>query len=167
IQTKQNQTIILFEFSYGRRAPLSKEDGDEIKLCRNSMRILNNLLHNVPKDKARIYLVQSANGLIKIKYLIYPLPSIYILQIFTSIKIPVSFDDFERFAKTMVDLMNFQVDVLSTIKAMNKVVVRPNHINTTSVQDTPEKKKNVENASNSSPKSPCPGESPSELPPLI
>jgi hypothetical protein len=58
--------------------------------------------------------------------------------------------------------------VLSTIKAMNKVVIRLNHINTTSVQDTSEKKKNVENGNNlSSPKSPCPGGSPLELPPLI
>lgn len=65
IKTKKNQAIILFEFSYGRQAPLSKEDGDEVKLCRNSMQILNNLLQNVPKDKARIYLVQSAS-----KYLI-------------------------------------------------------------------------------------------------
>jgi hypothetical protein len=65
IQTKKSQAIILCEFSYGRWALLSKEDGVEIKLCRNSMQILNNLLQNVPKDKAQIYLVQSAS-----KYLI-------------------------------------------------------------------------------------------------
>ncbi|CAH1769913.1 3689_t:CDS:2, partial [Entrophospora sp. SA101] len=53
----------------------------------------------------------------------------------------------------MVDLMNFQVDMLSTIKVINKVVTRPNHIDTTLVEDTPEKKKNVENKP-SSPKSP-------------
>ncbi|CAI2187268.1 18606_t:CDS:2 [Funneliformis geosporum] len=121
-----------------------KEEGDE----------------NVPKDKARIYLVQFANGLIKIKYLIRPLPSIHILQTFTIIKIPVSFDDFEQFAKFMVDLMNFQ--------QLIKVVTRPNHINTTSVQDTPEKKKNVKNRNKpSSPKSPYPCGSPSKLPSLI
>ena len=49
------------------------------------------------------------DGLIKIKYLIHSLLLIYILQSFTNIKIPVSFDDFEQFAKNMVDLMNFQV----------------------------------------------------------
>ncbi|CAG8517324.1 1309_t:CDS:2 [Dentiscutata erythropus] len=164
IKTKQSQAVILFEFSYGRRAPESKEDGDEVKLCRNSMRILNNLLQNVPKNIARVYLVQSANGLIKIKYLVRPLPSIYILQTFTVIKIPVSFDDFEQSAKIMVDLMNLQADVLSTIKAMNKVVIRPNYINITSVHNTPEKNKKVEQPS--PPKSPCPGESPLELPSL-
>ncbi|CAG8785393.1 5329_t:CDS:2, partial [Gigaspora margarita] len=127
IKTKQNQAVILFEFSYGRRASESKEDGDE--------------------------------------YLIHPLPSIYILQTFTIIKIPVSFDDFEQSAKIIVDLMNLQADVLSTIKSMNKVVTRPKNINTTSVQNTPEKNKKVERPS--SPKSPCPGGSPSELPSLI
>ena len=57
--------------------------------------------------------------------------------------------------------------MLSTIKAMNKVVTRPDHIiNTTSVQDTPEKKKKVENEYKpESPKSPCPSHS--ELPSLI
>lgn len=101
------------------------------------------------------------DGLIQIKYLIRPLPSIYILQTFTIIKVPVSFDDFEQAAKIIVDLMNFQADVLSTIKSMNKVVTRPKNINTTSVQNTPEKNKKVERPS--SPKSPG---SPSELPSL-
>ena len=49
------------------------------------------------------------DGLIKIKYLVHPLPSIYILQLFTCIKVPVSFDDFEQFAKNIVDLMEWQV----------------------------------------------------------
>ena len=49
------------------------------------------------------------DGLTKIKYLVCPLPSIYILQLFTCIKIPVSFDDFEQFAKKIVDLMEWQV----------------------------------------------------------
>ncbi|CAJ0845237.1 17235_t:CDS:2 [Entrophospora sp. SA101] len=93
---------------------------------------------------------------------IRPLLSIYILQSFTNIKIPVSFNNFEQFAKNMVDLMNFQVDMLSTIKVINKVVTRPNHIDTTLVEDTPEKKKNVENKP-SSPKSPSGGGSFSPL----
>ena len=46
-----------------------------------------------------------------IKYIVRPLPSIYILQQFIRIKIPVSFDDFEQFAKDMVDLMSWQVTI--------------------------------------------------------
>ncbi|CAG8787984.1 31161_t:CDS:1, partial [Racocetra persica] len=50
IKTKQSQAIILFKFLYSRRAPKSKKDRDEVKLYRNSMRILNNLLQNISKD---------------------------------------------------------------------------------------------------------------------
>lgn len=59
--TQKNQSIIIVEFSFGRRAPLKKEDGDHIKLCRNSMRILNKLLQDVPKEKARVYMVQAVS----------------------------------------------------------------------------------------------------------
>ncbi|CAG8601791.1 16912_t:CDS:2, partial [Acaulospora colombiana] len=159
IKAKQkNQAIIIVEFSFGRKAPLTKEDGDQVKLCQNSMRILNKLLQDVPKDKARVYLVQAVNGYIIIKYLVRSLPSIYILQKFTHIKIPVSFDDFEQFAKDMADLMNWQVEVLSTIKAINKESTGDNNIHITSVQDTPAKKTN--NKNQPFPKSPPPDSTP-------
>ncbi|RHZ78154.1 hypothetical protein Glove_167g78 [Diversispora epigaea] len=93
-EKQKKQAIIIIEFSYGRKAP----------------------------NKARVYLIQTVNGYIIIKYFARPLPSIYILQRFASIKIPVSFYDFEQFAKDMVDLMSWQADVLETIKAINKVI---------------------------------------------
>ena len=63
--------------------------------------------------------------------------------------------------------MLLQADVLSTIKGINKSTIKDNHIHTTTVQDTPAKAKKAEEQKPSSPKSPCPGGSPSELPPLI
>src|SRR6266498_804863 len=57
--TQKHQVVIIVEFSFARRAPLAKEGGDQVKLCRNSMRILNNLLKSIPKEKARVYLVQA------------------------------------------------------------------------------------------------------------
>ncbi|CAG8553276.1 6562_t:CDS:2 [Scutellospora calospora] len=58
---QKDQTIVLIEFSYGRRASLSKIEGDEVKLYRNSMKVLNKLLKETPKDVAQIYLVQTAS----------------------------------------------------------------------------------------------------------
>ncbi|CAG8697485.1 11127_t:CDS:2 [Funneliformis caledonium] len=165
--TQKNQTIILIEFSFCRRTPQSKEDNNQIKLYRNSMRTLNKLLQSISKDIARVYLIQFANGLAKIKYLVCLLSLIYILQLFTCIKIPVSFDDFEQFAKKLVDLMEWQVDVLSTVRKMNKVTIRNTHNHITSLQDTPKKKKEAKKNQPSSPKSPCPSRSISELPSLI
>ncbi|CAG8568948.1 2276_t:CDS:10 [Ambispora gerdemannii] len=145
--TQKNQAIIIVEFSFGRRAPLTKEDNDQVKLCRNSMRILNKLLQSVPKDKARVYLIQAVNGYIIIKYLVRPLPLIYILHQFARIRIPVSFDDFEQFAKDMAYLMT-----------INKEPTGDNNIHITSVQNTPAKKRNDKNQPlPSSPKSPSPG----------
>jgi len=61
-----------------------------------------------------------------------------------------------------------QVDILLIIKAMNKVMIRSNHINTTLVQNTSEKKKNEENGNKLSfLKSSCPGELLLKLQPLI
>jgi len=93
--TGKVQVIIIVEFSYGRKVPLSKKDGDQLKLCRNTMRILNRLLKTVPKDRARVYLVQS---------FIRPIPSIYIFYIFQCFmrtKLPASFGDFEQFANDL------------------------------------------------------------------
>src|SRR5438132_10727423 len=59
IRTKlTNQVIIIVEFSSGRKASLTKEHKDHVKLCRNAMRILNAILQTIPREKARIYLVQ-------------------------------------------------------------------------------------------------------------
>ena len=66
IRTKpKNQVLIVVEFSSGRKASLTKEHNDHIKLCRNAMRILNAVLQTVPREKARIYLIQFVS-----KYLI-------------------------------------------------------------------------------------------------
>jgi len=164
--TGKGQVIIIVEFSYGRRAPESKKDGDQLKLCRNAMRTLNKLLKAVPKDRARVYLVQSFNGFIEIKYLVRPIPSIYILQRFMRTKLPASFGDFEQFANDLKDLMNWQADVLSTVRAVNKSISvdntrGDNNLHLYSVEDTPLKKKKVENRNR--PSSPCPGGDPSEL----
>ncbi|CAG8654404.1 8285_t:CDS:2, partial [Racocetra persica] len=54
--TGNNQVIIIIEFSRGRKTPISKKDGDLVKLCRNAMRTLNVLLKMIPRERARIYL---------------------------------------------------------------------------------------------------------------
>ncbi|CAB4408874.1 unnamed protein product [Rhizophagus irregularis] len=159
----------------GLKAPESKKDGDQLKLCRNAMRTLNKLLITIPKDRARVYLVQSFNGLdgfIEIKYLVRPIPSIYILQRFKRTKLPASFGDFEQFANDLKDLMNWKADVLSTVRAVNKAIAvdntrGDNNLHLTSIEDTPLKKRKAEKNQTSSPKSPCPGGSPSEFSPLI
>ncbi|CAJ0905578.1 8399_t:CDS:2 [Entrophospora sp. SA101] len=164
IKTKRNnQVIIIIEFSKGRKATPKKRDEDYVKLCRNAMRVLNELLKNIPKEKAKIYFIQSVNGYIKIKYLIQPLPSIYLLNQFLSMKIPVCFEDFEDFAESMVQLMNFQADVLLTTKRINKAIhtKEDNHIFITSVDDTPEKMSeekvnNLLKTRHTCPKSPTP-----------
>jgi hypothetical protein len=61
IKTNKNQAIIIVEFSRGRRTSSTKKDGDHVKLSRNAMRILNKLLESVPRDIARVYLVQTAS----------------------------------------------------------------------------------------------------------
>ncbi|CAG8630309.1 8090_t:CDS:2, partial [Diversispora eburnea] len=159
--TGNNQIIIIVEFSRGRKTPVSKKDGDLIKLCRNAMRALNALLRIVPKERARLYLVQSFNGFVEIKYLVRSLPTIYMLQQFLCVKIPATFDDFEQFSKDMMCLMNWQTDVLSTARAVNKAitnVIENNNIHITSVDDTPQKKKS--NKNQPLPKSPSPDSSP-------
>ncbi|CAG8483342.1 5346_t:CDS:2 [Ambispora leptoticha] len=156
----KGQTIVIIEFSRGRTTPMSKRDGDSLKLCRNAMRTLNVLLGKVPKERARIYLVQSFDGFVEIKYLIRPLPKIYMLQQFGRIKIPVTFSDFEQFSRDIICLMDWQTDVLSTARAINKattnVMVDNNNICITSVDDTPQKKKDK---NQSLPKSPSPDSS--------
>jgi hypothetical protein len=66
IRTKpKNQVIIVVEFSSGRKASLTKEHNDHVKLCRNVMWILNAVLQTIPREKTRIYLIQFVS-----KYLI-------------------------------------------------------------------------------------------------
>jgi hypothetical protein len=135
IRTKsKNQVIIIIEFSSGRKASLTKELNDRVKLCRNAMRVLNDALQTIPREKARIYLVQFVSkylikgreqnintslktsfldSYLKIEYLIRPLPSVYLLNRFMCTKVPETFDDFEQFAKDMVELINWQVWILN------------------------------------------------------
>ncbi|CAG8721426.1 8452_t:CDS:2, partial [Funneliformis caledonium] len=110
IRTKpKNQVIIVVEFSSGRKASLTKEHNDHVKLCRNAMRILNAVLQTIPRRKARIYLVQFViNSYLKIEYMIRPLPSVYLLNCFMCTKVPETFDDFEKFSKDMAELNNWQ-----------------------------------------------------------
>ncbi|CAG8596527.1 15904_t:CDS:10 [Gigaspora rosea] len=143
--------IAIIEFSKGIQASLTKECDDHVKLCRNAMRNLNCLLQSVSKEKARIYLIQSANGYIKVEYLMRPLPGVYILDKFTEIKIPESFDEFEAFAEKFTELMNFQADVLSTVRSERHA------------QKGPPKKQEISEYQPSSPRSPCPGDPESPL----
>lgn len=98
-----------------------------------------------------------------------PLPGVYILDKFTEIKIPESFDEFEALAEKFTELMNFQADVLSTVRSFNKSIqTKENiHIFTTSVKDTPQKgppkKQEISEYQPSSPRSPCPGDPESPL----
>ncbi|RIA85792.1 hypothetical protein C1645_879083 [Glomus cerebriforme] len=160
------------EFSYGRKAPESKIVS---KRNENSKQIIKNYTKG-PWHRARVYLVQSFNGFIEIKYLVRPIPSIYILQRFMRTKLSASFGDFGQFANDLKDLMNWQADVLSTVRAGLARIIKAiavdntrgdNNLHLTSVDDTPLKKKKAENRNHPSSKSPCPGGSPSELPPLI
>ncbi|CAG8534699.1 10406_t:CDS:2, partial [Ambispora leptoticha] len=100
-------------------------------------------------------------GNISIKYMVRPLPSIYLYEEFVSIKIPMTFDDMEEFAKSMQTLMDFQVDVLRTVKLMNKKQIEDPKVYKSEVKDTPqkdrEKKKVTNNTLPSYPESPFPG----------
>ncbi|CAJ0826470.1 7734_t:CDS:10 [Entrophospora sp. SA101] len=150
---KTNKAIVLIEFSKGKKATEKKGD-DHMKLCRNAMRILNNLLKTVSKEIARVYIIQ-------------PLPSIYLLNQFLSIKIPVSFDDFEIFATNMVELMCFQSEVLSTVRKMNKINRHLNdasYIKVNTVQCSPEKSTKDYLKNSQDPQSPTPADGLSYLP---
>ncbi|CAG8670388.1 12763_t:CDS:10, partial [Dentiscutata heterogama] len=94
---KENHRIIgIAEFSRGIKSPDTKDVDDKVKLGRNAMRILNKLLDTVPY------------GEIRIRYMVRPLPSIYLDNEFACIKLPNSFDDMDQFAMDMAILMNFQ-----------------------------------------------------------
>ncbi|CAG8573497.1 13901_t:CDS:2, partial [Ambispora leptoticha] len=148
---------------------MSKKDGDLIKLCRNAMRTLNVQIRKVSKERARIYLVQSFNGFVEIRYIVRPLPTIYILEQFGRIKIPATFGNFEQFSKDMICLMDWQTGVLLTARVINKATtnfMKNNNDNCiTSVNDTPQKKESNKNqplpkspsSDSQPPSSPSPG----------
>ncbi|CAG8672403.1 15748_t:CDS:10, partial [Funneliformis caledonium] len=138
MRKKEHQTICIVEFSYGKKAPDSKETEDDVKLARNATRILNKLLDSVPCKKARVYTIQCVNGQIHIRYIARPLPSIYLYDEFACIKIQNSFDDMEQFAIDMKMLMDFQSDVLKTVKSVNKPVENKN-VDKSEVEITPKK----------------------------
>ncbi|GBB89549.1 hypothetical protein RclHR1_16270003 [Rhizophagus clarus] len=71
--------------------------------------------------------------------MVRPLPSIYLYNEFVSFKMPTSFDDMERFAKDMSTLMDFQADVLWTVKLMNKTTIKNKRVHKTEVELTPKK----------------------------
>ena len=129
---KGHQTICITEFSYGEKAPDSKENSDNVKISRNAKRILNKLLDTVFCKEARVYTIQtvskyhivkfltlqffywfyiifSLDGQIYVQYMVRPLPSVYLYNEFTHIKIPKNFIDMEQFAIDMKMLMDFQV----------------------------------------------------------
>ncbi|CAG8512388.1 6209_t:CDS:2, partial [Ambispora leptoticha] len=99
------------------------------------------------------------NKLLKIlTYLVRPLPTIYMLQQFGCIKISATFGDFKQFSKDMIYLMDWQTDILSTARAINKAIMNfmknNNNICITSVNDTSWKKES--NKNQPLPKSPSP-----------
>lgn len=130
IRTKlTNQVIIIAEFSGGGKVSLTKEHNGHVKLCRNTMRVLNAILQTylgkkhaftwynlllgiLIKGKNRIiYMfllkILFINSYLNIEYLIRPSPSVYLLDRFVSTKVPVTFDDFEKIFKDMGKLMNW------------------------------------------------------------
>ncbi|CAG8508986.1 3831_t:CDS:10 [Ambispora leptoticha] len=118
---KENHRVIgIAEFSKGIKSPNTKDVDDKVKLGRNAMRILNKLLDTVSSEKARVYTIQCVNGEIRIRYMVRPLPSIYLYDEFACIKLPNSFDHMEQFATEMAILMNFQKDILKTVKSVKK-----------------------------------------------
>ncbi|RHZ88062.1 hypothetical protein Glove_26g296 [Diversispora epigaea] len=149
---KENHRVIgIVEFSKGIKSPDSKDVDDKVKLGRNAMRILNKLLDTVPFEKARVYTIQCVNGEIRIRYMVRPLPSIYLYDEFARIKLPNSFDDMEQFATNMAILMNFQKDVLKTIKSIKKST-GDKKVYKSEVKPTPEgtkKNKNNQNGNQS------------------
>ncbi|CAG8707313.1 15893_t:CDS:2, partial [Acaulospora morrowiae] len=162
LRTRQgNQVIAVVEFSGGRKASSTKENDDHVKLCRNSMRILNFILQTIPREMARIYLIQFVNSYLRIEYLIRPLPSVYLLDHFIFTKVPETFDDFENFAKDMVELMYWQADVLFTVKEINKIpyTAERNNVCTTPLEESPRKvkRKVIKKVNDSYSESTCPG----------
>lgn len=120
VKNVNHQIIGIAEFSKGIKSPDTKDIDDEVKLGRNAMRILNKLLDTVPCEKARVYTIQCVNGDIRIRYMVRPLPSVYLYDEFSCIQLPNSFEDMSQFATDEAILMNFLQDILMTVKTVKK-----------------------------------------------
>nr|CAG8626455.1 416_t:CDS:2 [Entrophospora candida] len=157
------------------KMPESKKYNDYAKLCRSSMRLLNKVLEYVPKIMHEyisynvLVCIVDNSGYIDIKYLVHPLPSVYLLNQFLRVKISVTFNDFEDFSKGMIDIMNWQTDVLLTVRRINKACeIKNDGIHIIPIQDTPQKdntRSETKKATNNDnfPPSPSPGLPYSEL----
>lgn len=144
MKKREHQTICITEFSYGEKAPDSKETGDNVKLARNAKRILNKLLGTVYCKDARVYTIQSVNGQIYVQYMVRPFSSVYLYNEFTHIKIPKNFIDMEQFALDMKVLMDFQKDILRTVRSINKFIGNKDvhkNVHKSEVETTPQKAK--------------------------
>ncbi|CAG8573636.1 16273_t:CDS:2, partial [Acaulospora colombiana] len=140
VEKKNPQTIGIVEFSRGKKASKTKDIDDQVKLGRNAVRALNKLLEKVPCRKARVYTIQCVNGRIHIRYMVRPLPSIYLYDEFACIKLPRTFDDMEQFSMDIAILMDFQTDVLKTVKSVNKSI-GIEKVYKSEIQPTPKKQK--------------------------
>ncbi|CAG8707248.1 12890_t:CDS:2, partial [Acaulospora colombiana] len=147
--TKQtHQILALFEFSFGRKAPMSKDYEDRVKLSRNAMRTLN----KIAQKNALWTDVHTIHGSTS------PINILYLYEEFACIRYPKNFSQMERFARDITALMNFQSDVLNTVKENNCFIdtIENSYIRTVSVQETP-KKKNKGKKETGSPPSSYPG----------
>ncbi|CAG8619714.1 17740_t:CDS:2, partial [Rhizophagus irregularis] len=82
--------------------------------CLNT--ILKKQADLIPIIREDTNLLGTIYSYLKIEYLIRPLPSVYLLERFMCTKVPETFDDFEKFSKDMAQLINWQADVLFTVK---------------------------------------------------
>ncbi|KAF0489576.1 hypothetical protein F8M41_022049 [Gigaspora margarita] len=117
---KNDKFIMILEFSKGRKASDNKEIEDQIKLGTNAKKLLDKLSEAIPCNKLKVYTVQCINRVIRIRFMMKPLPSVYVSEEFGSIKILITFNDMEQFSKDMLILMNFQADILSAIQDLNR-----------------------------------------------
>ncbi|CAI2191385.1 13032_t:CDS:10 [Funneliformis geosporum] len=136
MRKKEHQTICIVEFSYGKKAPENKEISDDVKLARNATRILNKLLDSVPCKKARVYTIQCMDKSI---YDIWfdPSPQYIFTKSLCALKSQPPLMT-EQFAMDMKMLMDFQSDVLKTVKSVNKPVEIEN-VDKSVVEITPKK----------------------------
>ncbi|CAG8633725.1 5566_t:CDS:10 [Funneliformis mosseae] len=80
------------------------------------------------------------NGRIHIRYMVRPLPSVYLYNEFVNLKLPNTFNDMEQFSLDIKILMDFQKDVLKMVKSVNKPTINEN-VYKSEVETTPQKGK--------------------------
>ncbi|CAJ0758215.1 2841_t:CDS:2 [Entrophospora sp. SA101] len=66
-----------------------------------------------------------------------PFPCVYLYEKFGKIKIPITFNDMEQFSEDITTLMNFQIDVLKTIRNINKYSKSITKVYKSQLEDTP------------------------------